>query len=237
MNTNNSQKKLINRFSFTQRTRNKKLKNLWIITIMLNSVFLMAVFSVKAVDVIITDSTEDVCSIDNLTGETKVVLNHPDINVDNLDLIQANYTKQELQAIVSFEVKGNIENRGELIYTYDDDFFTDFDTVEYELLLSTSEQDYSISYSNNSGMLSYGVEQVNLTSSDFSIIGNTLTISFNLTSANETYSDLSVSSTYIKFVYDEEEPFIELLSDVAPNPPLAVYDAYAPYDNIPELLE
>jgi len=76
-------------------------------------------------------------------------------------------------------------------------------------------------------MLSYGGEQVNLTSSDFSVVGNTLTISFTLTSANETYSDLSLSSTYIKFVYDEEEPFIELLSDVAPNPPLAIYDAYA----------
>ncbi len=76
-------------------------------------------------------------------------------------------------------------------------------------------------------MLAFGTEQINLTSSDFSVIGNTLTISFTLTSANETYSDLTASSTYLKANFSEEEPSIEFLSDIAPNPPLAVYDAYA----------
>jgi hypothetical protein len=205
-----------------------KLQYLLVITMIVSSLFSITMFSVEAADVTISDGTGDVTSIDYLTGETNVILDHPDIDVDNLDLIQATYAKQELQAIVSLSVKGNIENRGKLIDPLDDDFFTDFDTVEYEFLLSTSEQNYSITYSNNSGMLSYGAEQVNLTSSDFSVVGNTFTIPFTLTSANETYSDLSLSSTYIKFVYDEEEPFIELLSDVAPNPPLAVYEAYAP---------
>jgi cyclophilin family peptidyl-prolyl cis-trans isomerase len=46
--------------------RKMKLKNLFVITMILCSVFLMAAFSVKAVDVTITDRTEDVCSIDYL---------------------------------------------------------------------------------------------------------------------------------------------------------------------------
>ena len=43
-----------------------KLKNLFVITMMLSSIFLMAAFSVKAVDVTITDRTEQVCSTDYL---------------------------------------------------------------------------------------------------------------------------------------------------------------------------
>jgi len=46
--------------------RKMKLKNLFVITMILSSIFLMAAFSVKAVDVTITDGTEDVCSIDYL---------------------------------------------------------------------------------------------------------------------------------------------------------------------------
>jgi cyclophilin family peptidyl-prolyl cis-trans isomerase len=43
-----------------------KLKNLFVITMILGSVFLMSAFSVKAIDVTITDGAEDVCSIDYL---------------------------------------------------------------------------------------------------------------------------------------------------------------------------
>jgi peptidyl-prolyl cis-trans isomerase B (cyclophilin B) len=43
-----------------------KLKNLFVITMILSSVFLMSTFSVKAVDVTITDAAEDVCSVDYL---------------------------------------------------------------------------------------------------------------------------------------------------------------------------
>jgi cyclophilin family peptidyl-prolyl cis-trans isomerase len=43
-----------------------KLKNLFVITMILSSVFLISAFSVKAIDVTITDGAEDVCSIDYL---------------------------------------------------------------------------------------------------------------------------------------------------------------------------
>jgi hypothetical protein len=204
-----------------------KLKNLLVITIIVSSLFYITTFSVEAADVTITDGMGDVSQIDYLTGETKVVANHPDITVDNIDLIKITYTQLGTQATISLQVKGNIENRGKVIDPYSDDFLSAFETVEYELQLSTSEQDYSISYSNNTGTLSYGVEQKNLTSSDFSVVGNTLTISFTLGSANETYSNLTTSSTYLKADFSAEDPTIDFLSDIAPNPSLAVYEAYA----------
>jgi hypothetical protein len=196
-------------------------------TMIVSSLFCITTFSVEAADITISDGMGDVSQIDYLTGETKVVTNHPDINVDNLDLIQVTYTQQGIQATISLQVKGNIENRGKVIDPYSDDFLSAFETAEYEIQLATSEQDYSISYSNNTAKLSYGVEQINLTSSDFSVVGNTLTIFFNLISANETYSDLTTSSTYLKADFSAEDPTIDFLSDIAPNPPLAIYDAYA----------
>ena len=105
------------------------------------------------------------------------------------------------------------------------------DTVYYEFQIFTSEQDYLVTYSNETGMQQYNDVQINLTSSDFSVVGSTLTISFTLTSADETYSNLSVTSYFIKGNFLEaansEDINIVLLSDIAPNPPLAVFDAYA----------
>jgi len=190
------------------------------------SLFYIAIFSVEAADETISDSMGDVTSIDYLTGESKVVTTHPDITVDNLDLIQATYTKQGTQATVTLQVKGNIENRGKVIDPYSEDF-SDFNTVNYEFTLTTSEEAYSVSYSNNTGTLQYADEQINLTSSDFSVVGNTLTITFMLTSANETYSDLSISTIYLNADFTLDNPSIVFLSDVAPNPPLTLYEAYA----------
>jgi PKD repeat protein len=189
-----------------------------------SSLFLIATFSVEAED--ITDGTNDVNSIDMTTGDSKVVTYSPDINVDNLDLIKATYIQQGIQATVSLQVKGNIENRGKIIDINNPDALN-FNAVEYDFQLTTSEQDYYISYSNETGQLLIGGnEQINLTSSDFSAVGDTLTISFALTSADETYSNLSVTSTYLKVDLSDEASLV-YLSDIAPNLPLVVSYAYA----------
>jgi hypothetical protein len=205
-----------------------KLKNLWVITMIVSSLFLIATFSVEAADVTIRDGTGDVSSVDYLTGETNVITNSPDIDVDNIDLIQATYTQQGTQATVSLQVKGNIENRGKILDPYSEDILDVLNTVEYGFQLITSEQDYSVSYSNETGQLIYGNEQINLTSSDFSVVGDTLTIIFSLISAEEIYENLSVTSTYIKANFSSiESSGLVYLSDIAPNPPLVIYDAYA----------
>jgi hypothetical protein len=204
-----------------------KLKNLCVITIIVSSLFLIATFSVEAET--ITDGTGDVGLLDYLTGNASIVTSSPYINVDNLDLIKATYTQQGMQATLSLQVKGNIENRGTILDLINLDNFTTFDSVEYEFRLTTSEQDYSVTYSNNTGQLLYeSGEQINLTSSDFSVVSNTLTIFFTLTSTNETYTNLSVTSTYIKANLSAvDSSGMVYLSDVAPNPSLAIYEAYA----------
>ena len=208
-----------------------KQKNLLIITMIISSLFFLTTFSVEAADVTISDGMGDVGSIDFLTGETIVVSNHPDINVDNLDLVKTTYTQQGTQATVSLQVKGNIENRGKLLDWYNEDILNSLDTVYYEFQIFTSEQDYLVTYSNETGMQQYNDVQNNLTSSNFSVVGSTLTITFTLASADETYSNLSVTSYFIKGNFLEaansEDINIVLLSDIAPNPPLAVFDAFA----------
>jgi hypothetical protein len=191
-----------------------------------SSLFLIATFSAEAET--ITDGAGDVSSVDYSTGETKIVTSSPDINIDNIDLIKATYTQQGTQATLSLQVKGNIENRGTILDMNNVDNLTALDTVEYEFQLTTSEQDYSVSYSNKTGQLAYGDQQINLTSSDFSVLGNTLSIFFKLTSTNETYTSLNVTSTYIKANLSAvDSSGLVYLSDVAPNPSLAIYDASA----------
>ncbi len=199
-----------------------KLKNLFVITMLVSSFFYFTTYSAEAVDVIITDGTGDVCSLDILTGEVTIITYHPDIEVDNLDLTQATYTQIETQATVSLQVKGTIENRGEFF-----DFNDSFDIVEYDFQLTTSAQDYGLIYCNETGILYFDDQQINLTSSDFSVIGNTLTMTYQLTSADEIYENLHVSSTFLKGNFSVEEPSIVFLSDIAPNLPLWI-NAYAP---------
>ena len=204
-----------------------KLKNLWIITMIVSSLFLLGTFSVEAADVTISDGMNDVSTLDYLTGENKVVTSHPDIDVDNLDLVQATYTQSGTQVTVSLQVKGNIENRGKIMDLDSLDNYA-FNTVEYGIQIITSEQDYTVSYSNQTGQLIIGgSEPINLTSSDFSVVGETLTISFELTSAEETYENLSATSAYIKANFSSmETEDLVYLQDLAPNPPLGVFEAY-----------
>ncbi|DAC71983.1 MAG TPA: hypothetical protein DSN98_07545 [Thermoplasmata archaeon] len=206
-----------------------KIKNLWIMATMVSSFFLIATFSVAAADVPpITDPIGDVSSVDYLTGEAKVVTSSPDVTVANLDLIEASYTQNAQQVTLSLQVKGIIEDRGKIIDMYNEEI-PDFNAVEYGFLLSTTEQEYTVSYSNKTGQLVKGNDQINLTAADFSVNENTLSITFSLVSANEEYQNLSVTTTFIKANFSSiDTAGLVYLSDVAPNPPLQVYDAYAP---------
>jgi hypothetical protein len=207
-----------------------KMKNKWIIAVIISSLFFLTAVSVEAADVTITDGTHDVSKIDYLTGETTVITSSPDVDVDNLDITQATYTAQGIHVTLTVTVVGIIENRGKLVDFYSGDIpLNIIDAVEYTFDLSTSEQDYSVSYSNGTGQLLSGSDQFNLTSSNFSISGSTLSAYIDLLSAEETYTSLSVTSTYIKANISDLESGLIYISDVAPNPELAILEAYA-YD-------
>ena len=88
---------------------------------MISSLFLIATCSVQAADETITDIIEDVSSVDYFTQETTVVTSHPEIEVNNLDIIKATYSQQGTQATVTLQVRGSIENRGKIIDFYNED--------------------------------------------------------------------------------------------------------------------
>lgn len=207
-----------------------KLKNLWIIALIISSLLLFASFSAEAADKIITDGTGDVSSV-TLDGNTEVITTSPDIDVTNLDIKQATYTQQGTQVTLTLTVAGTIENRGsilDLTSSYD----LNLNTVEYRFSLITSEQFYDVGYSNKTSQLSIGGgDPINLTSSDFTAQGDTITIYLSLDSVEETYENLSVEATFIKANLSSDNPDLfdfVYLSDLAPNPQLEVYEAYAP---------
>jgi len=206
-----------------------KLKNHWVIAMIISSLVLIAAVCVEAADETITDSINDVSTIDYVTGETTVITSSPDIDVKNLDIIEATYTKQNTLITLTLQVRGVIENRGQFIDPYSSADILDYNAVEYGFDLSTSAEDYTLSYCNKSGQLTIGSEQINLTSSDFSVNGNTLSMFFTESSANETYTSLSATTTFIKANLSSIDSGFTYLSDIAPNPPLAVTEAFA-YD-------
>ena len=205
-----------------------KLKNLFVITIIVSCLFYINTYPIRAADVTITDRTGDVCSLDYLTGNMSIITSSPYINVDNLDLVQATYTQQGVQVNLSLQVDGIIENRGNITNLSNIDNLTILDIVEYDFQLTTSERDYGINYCNRTGQLFYNDTQINLTSSDFSVVGNTLSITFSLVNADEIYENLSVDSLYLKANLSNitSSGFFVYLSDVAPTPPLSVDATY-----------
>jgi len=211
--------------------------NLWVVTTMVCSLVLLTSVSVQAADETITDAIEDVAAYDYLSGETTVITSSPYIDVDNIDIMQSTYTQQGSQATVTLQVSGVIEDRGRIDYMeFEYDLFNTLDSVDYMMTLTTmeqdSEQEYTVRYSNKTGQLTRGSETpVNLTTSDFSVAGDTLTVSFTLDSSQEAYESLVVESTYVKMNLTPDNPdftqFV-ILSDISPNPPLTILAPYAP---------
>lgn len=180
---------------------------------------------------IITDGVNDVVSVDYLTQGTTIVTFHPEIDVDNLDIVKATYSQTGAKGTVTLQVRGSIENRGKIIDLYNQGSFGRQNFVEYDFSLFTTGKDYSISYSNQTGQVSNGIDTVNLTYSQFSVVGDTLSITFDLTSPTEAYDNMSVTSMFIKMNLAGEEPDLTnfvYLSDIAPNPPLEIMKVYAP---------
>ncbi len=207
-----------------------KYKNLGMITMIISSLLLIATFSVQAADTTITDTIDDVSSVDYYTGETIVITSHPQIDVKNLDITQVTFTKEGAQATLTLQVRGDIENRGSIIDLYSEDIFDSLNFVEYDFQLITSDGEYMVSYSNLTGQLNNGLETINLTTSDFTVGGSMLTITFPLISADEIYEELSVTSMFMKVNFsggDLDPSGLVYLSDICPNPPLEIIEAYA----------
>ena len=212
------------------------------LALLISSVCIGATLSVMALseNETISDGTDDV--IDSL-GE--IVRSSPYVDINNIDITELKYTRDNKQVTLTLTVNGIIQNKGSLSDLLllnglggDNPDITDFniDAVGYYFTLTTDNESYSIFYVNNACQLQYASDPehpVNLSSSAFSVLDDTLTIYFELTTADEPYEDVSAQSSYIKLKFslddlnnlDENANIDDLMTiytDDAPNPPLMV---------------
>jgi len=221
--------------------------NLLIAAMIASSLFLVATLPIQAADVTIRDSTGDVSSIDMYDEQSTVVTYSPDINIDNIDIIQLTYTKTGATATLTLEVKGAIENRGSILVATENypENLTEINDVEYGIMLGTKlagspGETYSVIYVNKQCQLMRSTDETpeNLTSpQQFSVTGNMLTVTIPLNNPDEVYANLNANATFMKLNLsamnnatnpDDFANIYTLLIDVAPNPALAAQIIYAP---------
>ncbi|UCD13293.1 MAG: PKD domain-containing protein [Thermoplasmatales archaeon] len=221
-----------------------------ILAMVVSSILAVSIPSVMAIDEYknITDGEGDV--IDLNTGD--VVEENQDVDVDNIDITELTYDREDKSVTFTLKVKGEIENRGNISdmllfsgygdpgYDYSDIVEFDIDSVGYIFGLVTSNETYHIVYVNEKCRLIYEstFASVNLTDDDFSVEDDTLSISFEVNSSEETYEDVLVSTMYLKLKFnledldeggdiDDFEDLMSVLTDEAPNQPLEV-ESFAP---------
>jgi hypothetical protein len=171
----------------------------------------------------ITDTINDVYAYDFNKQETIWAFYQPDytyVTLENLDIIKVNYQLQGTHATVSLKVRGSIQDKGKLYYGTSEDI----NAVHYIFYLSTLKQDYVILYVNQTGYLSIGNIWHNLYQSDFSVVGDTLTMSFNLTSSEETFLSFNARSEYNRNIGNGSDT--AELEDNAPNLALKIMPIY-----------
>jgi hypothetical protein len=188
------------------------------------------------------------------TFKYEVVSENKYVEIDNIDITKFTYTITDNSFVFSIEVKGVIENRGDMsdlnMDSIDEDSFTfDIDAVGYSFTLSTSKDYYVINYVNGECQLLTDTSTINLTSSDFSISGNKLTINYDLDTTGQVFESAIATSTYIRWKFDindlinmTEEDLdkiyedIVTLTDEAPNEPLSVFSTAPSNGNVDETM-
>lgn len=162
-------------------------------------------------DETITDWTGDVCSYNYYRNTWTIITNSSDVEVDNIDLVQTSFVQQDGQVTLSLQVAGRIEDRG-----HPGNFTNETDEVDYYLMLTTSERFYFVGYINQTGVLFYDDVHISLTSSDFTVLHDTLSITFSLVNLTETYKNLSVAAFFVKANLSSPSTIV-LLQDTVPN--------------------
>jgi hypothetical protein len=149
------------------------MKKAIILGIVLSYILFAAVFSVSAVDESgnFTDPEDDV--IDLLSEDGPTTSARP-----NIDIILIEYSISGKQVTLTLEVKGEIENKGDI-----ENYETDF--ISYQLMLYTSEDAYDIIYINEECIIDGPTDEVS-----WDIDDSTLEFSFELGSATEAYDGL-----------------------------------------------
>jgi len=226
----------------------KKMR-LLIPTLLVINLLAALCFPIAAIDEnqTITDSLGDVIDL----NKEDIVTDHPDIDVEDIDIERITYFRSDTSVELTLKVDGNIGNRGTeddfIWFGFDTGGFEDesdfdfnnlnLDTIAYTFILLTSDNEYSLLYINQScKLINSTFETINISEDDLSVDGDTLTIEFELDTSDETYESISVQAQYMKLKFnledldqlddediDELEDMMTILTDEAPNQPLQAF--------------
>ena len=178
-----------------------------IVTLGIMCIILGAMYSVSAADELITvdDQKDDVFTIDALSGAEEYNFTSEKPNID-IKKITYDHGEGTTQVILTFEVYGQIENRGSLPDDITD--ITDaLDSVTYEVVISTSGGLYTINYGNQKCRITYPNDtKQNITG--YTVNGGTLQIPFDLTKPDETYDEMFAETYDIKLDLTAEDYFM-----------------------------
>lgn len=178
-----------------------------IVTLGIMCIILGAMYSVSAADELITidDQKDDVFTIDALSGAEEYNFTSEKPNID-IKKITYDHKEGSTQAILTFEVHGQIENRGSLPDDITD--ITDaLDSVTYEVVISTSGGLYTINYGNQKCRVTHPDDtKQNITG--YTVNGGILQIPFDLTKSDETYEEMFAETYDIKLDLTAEDYFM-----------------------------
>ena len=167
-------------------------RNTLLILITLCSLLTILSTTVSAADdtKTIKDDEDDVIYTNPDTYEETITDDKP-----NIDITQVKYEKTGATVTVTLTVKGQIENRGS-------SDFLDENIVWYIIGVETSDHLYLITYLNETCQLATESGDIQNTT-NYTVAGSTLSIFFDINSADEVYNTTYATSTDSFFYSDE----------------------------------
>jgi len=169
------------------------------------------------------------------------------VDIDNIDVTEISYTVTDSQIRVDITVAGVIEDRGNLSELSPeggepDMTSFDMDSIVYRVIVETDVDAYYMSYSNGTVNVSDGYLTTYFSdSASFSKSGDTLTMTVDVDTSDETFENVTGVVEYYRIKIDLNDPiftdpdadvdFDDLgfayFQDIIPNPSLELYTAEA----------
>ena len=194
------------------------MKKILIFGMILCSILLLAINSATAIDEskTITDDENDVIDLYAESEDDMFVSTKP-----NIDITDYEYTRNDEKVTLELKVKGEIENRGNIDDLFDEDDETlNYNYVAYTLEIASQEgYGYQIYYINDACRLTYytpeslDYEVENLTSDQFDVQGDTLTVNFDLKNTSHTFEEINVGTEDARVTLVVQKYYLDLAPD------------------------
>jgi hypothetical protein len=194
------------------------MKKILIIGMILYGLLIVSINSATAIEEskTITDDRNDVIDLYAESEDDMYVSSKP-----NIDITKFVYDRKDKSVTLTLTVKGEIEDRGNIDDLFSEDEETmNYDYVAYTLEIANEEGfGYQIYYINKKARLTYyspdvlDYEVENLSSSNFDVQGDTLTVNFELKNNTDTFDDINVGTEDAKVTVLVQRYYLDLAPD------------------------